>query len=109
MITQGSPMKSMPTMTMGRSTSSMPSALLRYARLERFEFGIDLVRRTELGDLFLERLRRFAEARRIGASLGEIDPALQHIEAREGVGDLVAIVHLAQLGAIGRAFHAGDE
>src|SRR4051812_47319890 len=108
MITQGSPMKSIPTIGIAMN-SSIGSALLRYARLERCEFGVDLVRRAEFGDLLFERLGRLTEAGRIRAALGKIDPAFEHIEAGKGVGDLRAVVHLAQLGAVVRALEPSDD
>src|SRR3954447_12258859 len=100
-------MKSMPTTTIGMMISGpcIGSALLLRGfaaigalgqrRLERLQLGIDLVGVAQLRNLLLARLRRSAEAQRVGMALGEIGVALEHVEAREGVVDLRPRIKLA--------------
>src|SRR4051812_36122494 len=103
-------MKRMPRTT---GTMMMPSSMvsgpLVHAGLERLELGIDLLGRTQLGDLFLEGLGFAAQAGRIGASFGEVDPAFEHVEAREGVAHLRAIGHFAETRAVVGALQPSDD
>src|SRR5436305_15243757 len=80
-----------------KGPASILSSLLAGAEasLQRFELGLDLLLGAELGNLFLERLGRGAEGERVGAALGEVGVALQHVEAREGLVDLRSGIDLA--------------
>src|SRR6476661_2183331 len=102
-------MNSIATMTIGMRASPSISALLAgvEAGLQRFELGLDLLLVAKLGNLFLEALRRRAERERVGAALGEIGMALEHVEAREGLVDLGAGIDFAHAGALVGALHPG--
>src|SRR5687767_4073388 len=83
------------------ATSSIGSALLLGdAGLQSFELGIHLLGIAKLGNLLLQRLGRSAERQRVGAALGMVGMALEHVEAREGLVDLRAGIHFAQAGAL---------
>src|SRR5579859_6732377 len=105
-------MKSMPTTAIGTSVSSMLSTLLvgraGHPRLQRLELGIDLLGGTQLGDFILEALGRRTHASGFGAAFGEIDPALERLEAAERLVDLGAVGHFTQPGAVLGRFQPGD-
>src|SRR5690242_9641460 len=101
-------MNRMPTTKTGTRTSSILRSLL-HARLERFELGIDLLAGLQLGHFLFQRLGRGTQAGGLGATLGEVDVALENVEAREGVLRAAGRIDLAQLEAVVGAFQPGRD
>src|SRR4051812_12375455 len=110
-MSHGSPMRTKGTTTIiARMTSIVSALLLRgaaaEARLQSLELGVDLFRIPQLGNLFLERLRRRAERKRVGMALRQIGATLKIVEARKGLIDLGTGIHFTHPGAVMGAFEA---